>query len=342
MKKYRRMNWTDRLRIEALYNAGHTYRFIAEQIGFTVAAVYREVKRGLYDHWNSELYDYVKKYSAQIAHEDAVYQATSKGSAIKLGNNHAYANHVAKQIKLGISPDIIVNTLKRKGEWTVSTPTLYRYIDFGYIPGVTNKNLREKPRRKRKYKKIQKAAKPPRGTSIEYRPNHINTRSTFGHWEMDSIVGKSKGDRESFLTLTERMTRFEIVIRVKEKTSTATVKALDRIIPKFPKGTFQSITVDNGSEFQDVYGMEHDKKGNKRLTAYYCHPYRSSERGSNERANRLLRRYFPKGESLRKYTQKDCNKAAQALNNLPRRILDYRTPAELFAEQIAALEAVRI
>ena len=42
----------------------------------------------------------------------------------------------------------------------------------------------------------------------------------------------------------------------------------------------QTITVDNGSEFQDCHGMEYDKSGTKRLSVYYCHPYTSCERGS--------------------------------------------------------------
>lgn len=340
MRKYRRMNWTDRLHIEALYNAGHTYRFIAEQTGFTVAAVYREVQRGLYDHFSGAHFLYTKRYSAQIAHEDAAYQSTGKGVPIKLGCNHEYARHVSARILAGDSPAIIVNTLRRKGEWTVSTPTLYRYIEQGYIPGVTAKNLRERPSRKKKYEKVQKAAKYPQGFSIERRPSEINGRTTFGHWEMDSIIGKKKGNRQSFLALTERKTRFEILVRVPDKTSASTVHALDTIIPKFPKGTFKTITVDNGSEFKDCYGMEHAKDGSKRLTVYYCHPYTSCERGSNERANRILRRYFPKGQSLNKYTQKDCDKAARALNDMPRKILNWQTAAELFEQELQALEKI--
>jgi len=154
---------------------------------------------------------------------------------------------------------------------------------------------------------------------------------------MDSIIGKSKGNKQSLLVLTERKTRFEIVIRTNSKTSAATVAALDRIIPQFPKGTFKTITVDNGSEFQDCYGMEYDPNGNKRLTIYYCHPYTSSERGSNERNNRILRRHFPKGKSLNKVTQQQCNDAADALNTMPRKILGYRTAAECFAEELSAL-----
>lgn len=341
MRQYRRMTWDDRLRIEALYNAGHTYRFIAEQTGFTPAAIHYEVKRGLYTHLDWKTYDFVKRYSAQIAHESAVYNASAKGQQIKLGKRHDYAREVAQRIHKGESPDSIVGTKRKKGEWTVSTPTLYRYILCGFIPNVTAKDLSEQPScRRRTYQRTLRSHAP-KGKSIEQRPREICTRQTFGHWELDSIIGKSKGTKQSLLTLTERKTRFEIVIRVNEKTSRETVKALDRIIPHFPHGTFKTITVDNGSEFQDCYGMEHDSKGNKRLDVYYCHPYTSSERGTNERNNRMLRRYFPKGESLQSYSQKDCDRAADAINNIPRKILNYSTAKELFDKELEILSNLK-
>lgn len=338
MRKYRRMTWTDRLIIERLYNSSTTYRAIADISGFSVSAVYYEIHHGLYDHLNGATWKYDKKYSAQIAQEYADRQATIKGPELKLGHNYAYAEHVAAQIKAGFSPDQIVGQLRKAGKWTVSTPTLYRYIDKGYIPGVTNKNLLEKPRRKRSYNSV-KASRPPKGTSIERRPHDISTRKTFGHWELDSVIGKAEGKRESLLVLTERMTRYELIFRAPGKTSAATVNALDRALSQFPQGTFQTITVDNGSEFQNCHGMEHDKQGNKRLTVYYCHPYTSCERGSNERNNRIIRRFFPKGKSLRRVTQADCDRVAAAMNDMPRKILGYATARELFDAEIEKLRA---
>ena len=153
-----------------------------------------------------------------------------------------------------------------------------------------------------------------------------------------SVIGKAKGQKQSILTLTERKTRFEIIFRAASKTSAATVYALNKIIRQFPQGTFQTITVDNGSEFQDCYGMEHDKQGNKRLTVYYAHPYSSWERGTNERNNRIIRRYFPKGKSMNRLTQKDCDKVAASINAMPRKILDWCTAQELFERELANLQ----
>lgn len=337
MKKYRRLDWNDRLLIEKLYNRGRSCSQIAHILCFSPSSIYREVKRGLYPHLGAETTRRSFRYSAKIAQDHADFHATTKGPEIKLGNNYGFAADVAQQVMDGISIDIIVNQKKNAREWTVSTTTLYRYIDRGYIPGVTNKHLPEKTRRKKRSYSIVKATRPPKGAPIDRRSDEINSRLSFGHWEMDSVIGTAKGKRQSLLVLTERLTRFEVIIRASSKTAAATTKALDRVIPKFPDGTFQTITVDNGSEFQDCHGMEHDKQGNRRTTVYYCHPYSSWERGSNERNNRIIRRYFPKGKSMAKVTQKDCDKVAALINAMPRKILNYETAADLFNRYIANL-----
>ena len=148
---------------------------------------------------------------------------------------------------------------------------------------------------------------------------------------MDSVIGKVKGKKQSLLVLTELKTRFEIIFRTSAKTSAATVSALSKIVRRFPSGTFQTLTVDNGSEFQDADGIQ-----SLVPALYYCHPYTSCERGSNENTNRLIRRYLPKGQSMRKITQRDCDSISRNLNNMHRKVLGYRTAAELFEEHLTA------
>lgn len=336
--KYRRMSWTDRLIIEKLFNSFKSYRLIADTLGKSVSSVHDEVQHGLYQHMGAETTRRPYRYSARIAQDYTNFQATSKGPALKLDHHHDFAIYVAQQIKAGHSPDQITATLRKEGRWTVSTSTLYRYIDKGYIPGVSNKDLPEKPKRKRSYHKVE-AKRPPAGTSIERRPEEVSTRNTIGHWELDSVIGKAKGTSESILVLTERKTRYEIILRALSKSSADTVDALNALLPMFPAGTFKTITVDNGSEFQDCHGMEHDPQGRKRLTVYYCHPYSSYERGSNERNNRIIRRYLPKGQSLRHVTQQECNQIAARINDMPRKILGYATARELFEQELSALRS---
>lgn len=112
-----------------------------------------------------------------------------------------------------------------------------------------------------------------------------------------------------------------------------------------PKGTssakfrkvFKSITVDNGSEFSDFAGLEKSIYGGRRTSVYYCHPYTSCERGSNERLNREIRRLLPKGTDFTKYSDKQIQRVQDWVNAYPREIFGFATSAELFTKQLSAL-----
>lgn len=143
------------------------------------------------------------------------------------------------------------------------------------------------------------------------------------------------------LVLTERKTRDEIIIKLKDQTAASVVEALDRIEKKwgdmFSK-VFRSITVDNGVEFADYEGMEKSVFGEeKRTFVFYCHPYSSWERGSNENNNRLIRRHIPKGEDFDDRQDAEIEYIEKWINNYPRGIFDYRTSAELFEEELQKL-----
>lgn len=158
----------------------------------------------------------------------------------------------------------------------------------------------------------KKGARASAGTSIEERPEEVNTRATIGHWEMDSVLGK-KRTKPALLVLSERYSRKEIIIKVKDHTAASAVRSLDRLERKMGspafRSVFQSITVDNGSEFADAAGMEQScRSQGQRTKVYYCHPYSSWERGTNENTNGLIRRWFPKGTDFTKVTTQEIQK----------------------------------
>lgn len=328
MKTYRRMTYTERLTIEKLFNSGASYRSIASYLHRSVSSIHREIKRGLYDHLDGSTWLMQKHYSAQIAHEDAEYNHSAHGRPLAIGNNHAYAKSISERIQNGESPDAICGSLRKERAWTVSTSTLYRYIDRGYIPNVTNADL-PCPRCKRRYRKVRKAKRAPVGVSIELRPYEVSARSSFGHWEMDCVIGKAKGKRQALLVLTERLTRYELIFKLSQKTAANVNRIVKSTLSKYPQGTFRSITVDNGSEFASAYQLP--------LPVYYCHPFCSSERGSNENANKIIRRYFRKGKSLYHVTQAQCDAVAERMNAMHRKILDYHTAQELFDAHVNSL-----
>jgi len=91
--------------------------------------------------------------------------------------------------------------------------------------------------------------------------------------------------------------------------------------------------VDNGSEFLNSKALERSVKrpGIKRFKLYYAHPYSSWERGSNENANKLIRRFIPKGTDIGKYRHKDIQRIENWMNNYPRKIHGYKTANEMAA-----------
>jgi len=92
---------------------------------------------------------------------------------------------------------------------------------------------------------------------------------------------------------------------------------------------FKSITADNGSEFSNL-----DNIG---IDVYFTHPYSAWERGTNERHNGLIRRFIPKGKAIRDLTIDQIESVQNWCNHLPRKILGYKTPAQLFEQEIQQL-----
>lgn len=212
----------------------------------------------------------------------------------------------------------------------VSVKTLYNYVDRNpQILGIRNIDLPEKMRRSPKRRK--KLKKPSRlGRSIEQRPESVNQRQEFGHWEIDTVQGKKGKGQRVVMTLVERVSRYNISVIIDDKTSECVNAALEALFDQYGRSTFRSITADNGSEFAWLSQFE-----NRYRRIYFAHPYSSYERGSNERHNRMLRRDVPKGKSINKVTQVAMAKGQDIINNTPRRILKYRTSKEVFDQFVA-------
>ena len=218
----------------------------------------------------------------------------------------------------------------------VCVKTLYNYVD-SMLLALRNIDLPLKVRRRKRRRNVKENLKH-LGRSIDERPNEIASRNEFGHWEIDTVIGsKSKGDNV-VLTLVERLTRKYIAIKIDGKTASAVSAAMQSLQKyygdKFSQ-IFKTITSDNGSEFAELAELEN----NTTTKVYFAHPYSSWERGSNERHNGLLRRMVPKGKRIDKYTSDDILFTADWCNLLPRRILEYKTPDDLFENELDKIYA---
>lgn len=333
MKKQHYMTYDERLKLEALYNtAKMPVAQIAKALGFCRQTIYNELKTGAYEHdygWYTKL-----QYSADKAEHRHRYAQTAKGRPLKIGNDHAFAHFLEEKIRKDrYSPAAALAATKREGHATrISTTTLYSYIDRGLFLHLTNKDLWEKSKRKKRTRQPVRRIAHPQLPSIADRPQHINQREEYGHWEMDMVVGKA-GSRTVLLTLTERVTRQELIFKLPNRKA-ATVRAvfdrLERTTPNF-RQKFKSLTTDNGSEFLELEKLQRSIKGGIRFEVWYCHSYAAWEKGSNENHNRMIRRWFPKGTDFGKVTKKRVAALQEWMNNYPRRILDWNTPNDLAA-----------
>lgn len=344
-KLFKHLSQNDRIKMETMLNSGHKVVEVAEYLHVHRSTIYREIKRGEYTHRNSD-YTEETRYSSDLGQKKHDWNAQGKGRNIKIGNDRPLAEYIeGKIIEDKYSPETALAAAAESGiEFTtsISVRTLYRYIDKGIFLKLTNKDLPVKGKRKKHNKRVKVQKRASAGESIENRPDEVKDREIFGHWEMDTVKGKQGVTKSCMLVLTERKTRDEIIVKLPDQKAASVVEAIDRLERKwgdmFTK-VFRSITVDNGVEFSDYEGLERSvlHEGKKRTFAFYCHPYSSWERGSNENNNRLIRRHIPKGEDFDEKQDRDIEYIENWINNYPRGIFGFKTSAQLFEEEIRKL-----
>ena len=339
MKHYTRLTKTNRIQIETMYKEGRTARYIADFLGKHISCIYYELKRGFYMRLNSD-YTYTKTYSADKAHNNMLFEKTTKGAQLKIGNDYEFVRFVEEKIiKEKMSPDAVLGFIRDNNlhfKTKICKTTFYKYIENGIFPNLTNKHLLIKSKKKKKAQSYKNAKRGPRGKSIEQRDKEILSREEFGHWELDTVIGKRVRDAVLFV-LTERKTRYEIIIKAKDKTSRSCIQVLNKLERRYGKHfrkVFKSITCDNGTEFSDYIGMEKSIYGGKRTSVFFCHPYSSYERGSNENQNRFIRRFIPKGTLIGPITTTFIQSVEEYINNYPRKILSYSSSQKRFSEEL--------
>ena len=211
-----------------------------------------------------------------------------------------------------------------------------RYVELGLLP-IKNMDLPEKLSRNTKQHEAREN-KRNLGNSIEERPETVDLREEFGHWEIDSVLGKKNENEPAVVALTERKLRNSIWLKVKDHSAKAVDEALDELFETFGdkyREVFKTITSDNGSEFANLSRLE-----DKGIGIYFTHPYTSCEKGTVECHNRMLRRFIPKGQSIDDYSADEILIFADIMNALPRKLLGYHTPEELFDAELDRIYAV--
>ena len=209
------------------------------------------------------------------------------------------------------------------------TKALYNLLWTGELPLTLFELPEVLSRRKQGKARISKRLN---GISIDLRPAEVDERTQFGHWESDTVIGRKKKDDPAVFTIVERLTGYYLSIRTGGKTTEGIAAAMRQLYVEFGERfsqVFRTITTDNGSEFaafsdMEAYGAQ----------VYFTHPYSSWERPINERTNRMLRRFIPKGSAIQNYTDDQILMFSDEINAMPRKRLGYRTAEELFDEHL--------
>jgi len=338
-KKQHYMTWEERLQLEALRKAGMPVAQIARQLGFTRQTIYNELRRGAC-HQIKQIHGMERDlimYSADKAQRATAWNQAAKGRPLKIGSDRDYADFLERKILHDrFSPAAALAAARSAGFCPgICVATLYSYIDKGIFLHLTNKALWVKSRRRRHdYKQIRRIAHP-QLPSITQRPDIINGRCELGHWEMDLVVGK-EGKGPVLLTLTERLSRQELIFKLPDRKAATVRGVFDQLERKDRhfKQHFKSITTDNGSEFLEYDKLIRSIYGGSRFDVYYCHSYAAWEKGTNENHNRMIRRFFPKGTDFRRISKKQIAAIQDWMNGYPRKVLNWATPTEI-ARQLA-------
>lgn len=356
-KHYAHLDLIERSKIETRVKDGKTYREIAAEIGRAPSTICREVKRHEVEQFRGRD-GYKLEYDCEAAQRMSEQASSRKGRHLKIGDDHETANALEGYLSDGYSPYAAVVQAKRDGrlKTEITARTLYSYIYNGVL-SVGDEVLVHGPRRKRKkvkpeFKKRGIAHNTIDYPSIEERPKSVLGREEFGHWEADTVVSSRKGrnrgaGKSVLLTMIERKSRFAIAVKLMNRKAESVVAGFDLVERHFGpdvfRKIFKTITFDNGLEFMDVDGIRRSFKSKGEDTAlrvrdiYFCHPFCSSERGSNEVMHTFIRRKWPKGTNFASVNSEEIARYMDWVNNYPRKIHGGNSAREVFTEELAKL-----
>lgn len=305
--KGKHLTYQERKLIYKWHNEKKSNREIARLLGKSPQTINNEIKRGkVKQKIRKDTYSYIYHFDfAQNRYLKKRLKSVKKTMLTK-----ELINDINHYNKNKISPEMMVKRYNVKA----SISTIYYWIHTGKLP----KNVKLLySRKKKKQKVIHTKGINTIGKSIEERPEYINNRLCYGHYEIDTVI-LAKEKSPCLLTMVDRKSRQTIIRLISSKSSLDVNKALSDILKKYE---VKSITSDNGREFarlSDVFNKNH---------IYYAHPYSSWERGTNENHNRLIRRWLPKG--TKKTTHEEVVFIEHWINSYPKKILNYMTPREI-------------
>ncbi|MGV4448573.1 IS30 family transposase, partial [Ornithobacterium rhinotracheale] len=272
-RRFKHLDLCERAKIEAYLTAGWSISKIARELKRDKSTISREVRRNRTKKG---------KYKAKTA--QTLYSEKKE----RFLRYRRFTKDIEKRVRQFLykrySPLQIVGYCKKMGFAMVSVERIYQYIRADKLKGGKLYKYCRHALKKRKAQVSKIVGKIKNRTSIEERPQVVNERKEFGHWEGDLVEGKNH--KGYLLTLTERVSRFLFVKYIPNKTADVVARAIIDVLLPYKK-VVKSITVDNGLEFSN-----HDIVSNKlQAQIYFTNPYSSWQKGQIEHMNKLIRQY---------------------------------------------------
>jgi len=330
MANYKRLTLAQRYLIQTLHHQHSTQQHMAQQVGVSQATISRELAK--HHHQQPK-----QPYDAQQAQQRA--GAANKRTPYKL--KAPLLTIVIGRLRDRLSPEQICGDLRRTASAEgLHHETIYRYI-YQHAALADRQSVDHEPlnqylriRHRKRYKKRGKPLKRqliPNRVSIDLRPPVVETNSELGHWEADTVIGKSH--QGALLTLVERRTKYVLIVKLASKQARALAGAAAKALRRSGLPV-KTITFDNGLEF-----AHHERIAQPfEAATYFAHPYHSWERGLNENTNGLIRQYIPKGCPISIVRSVDVSWIEDQLNQRPRKSLGYLSPAEFAQNELYALQ----
>ena len=322
IRLYRHLIQADRDRLEALRDMGVTQKEIAKVLKVDQGTISREIFR------NRRRYRKKKNiknknacYEADVAnHKAYVRRKYAKYQGKNIIECDDLRRHIIKKLKKHWSPDEISGRLKRDREpFYASKTAIYAWLRTAQGQRWCPYLYSQRYYAKRRKNLISKKPMIPHRIGIGHRPLGATNRTRYGHYEGDTIVsGKKTGSLAALAVIYERKAKY---IDARRISSLAPKKFVASVNEMIANKKAKTLSLDNG--------LENRKHEQITIPAYFCHPYHSWEKGEVENANKMIRRFIPKGVDLATYSDDDVRDILKTLNDKPRRSLGYATPEEV-------------
>ena len=322
-KKYVHLNQMHRDRIQALLDRGHEQQEVAKIVGVDPSTISREVRRNRITKRATRGAN-AGRYEASVAeHKAYLRRYHAKWRWKKINREPKLEAYIIEHLRQYWNPDEIAGKMRKERQpFYASKTAIYEWLRTGrgarYCGYLYSGRQTVKRRKGLKSKRVLI----PHRIGIRARPLGATNKTRYGHWEGDTLVSAKKtASRAALSVIYERKAKFIAAEKIDNLKPRSHNRAITRMLANKKA---LSLSQDNGIE-----NTRHRELG---MPTFFCDPYSSWQKGGVEHANKMLRRFIPKGADINEYSARYVSMIVNILNNKPRKSLGYRTPYEVMVE----------